>query len=117
MASSSWRAACRGLLRMLPGRPAELPRFRAAVAAALRRPLSPAQPAPTAESATVVLREVNFLLRSQQELAELNERYFPQSGMSQQDIVKATAARVGLAMPKETGNGGEAGDAPTPTAG
>jgi len=46
-------------------------------------------------------REVHFLLSSQQHLKELNEKYFVQSGMTQQEIVAATAARVGFRMPKQ----------------
>ena len=44
--------------------------------------------------------ESHFLLRAQQHLRELNERYFPLSGKSQQEVVAATAARVGLRMPE-----------------
>ena len=32
----------------------------------------------------------------------LNKRYFPQSGMTQQEVVVATAKRVGLAMPEQS---------------
>ena len=52
------------------------------------------------EQAEAIGREYLFLLESQRKLQELNEKYFPQSGMTQQEIIEATAKRVGLNMPK-----------------
>jgi hypothetical protein len=48
-----------------------------------------------------LLREAEFLLRAQKHLHELNERYFPQSGMTPQEVVESTAARVGFRLPKQ----------------
>lgn len=48
-----------------------------------------------------LLTETTFLLKAQEHLEELNKRYFPLSGKSQQEVVEATAARVGLRMPEK----------------
>lgn len=88
----------RSLLRALPcHRPSELPRFRSAVVDAVRQ--HPTSQLPASSSVNTV-KEALFLLRAKQHLQELNERYFPQSGMSQKEVTEATAARVGLRMPK-----------------
>lgn len=55
---------------------------------------------PSAASSSIV-SETTFYLQSMQHLLELNLRYFPQSGKSQKEVVAATAARVGLQMPKK----------------
>ena len=68
---------------------------------------------PESDRNTNLLRETHFLLRAHEHLRELNERYFPQSGMTQQEVVAATAARVGFRMPKATEN---AQDSPDPNA-
>ena len=46
-------------------------------------------------------KEAEFLVDAHAHLADLNARYFPQSGMTQKEVVAATAARVGLQMPKQ----------------
>ena len=80
-------ATTRSLRRLMPR---ELSDLRSEVAAVAR----------SAAKDGRLLTEAHFLLRAQQHLHELNVRYFPQSGMTQQEIVAATAARVGLRMPK-----------------
>lgn len=80
----------RDLIRSLPCRPSELPSLRGELLDAVKN--GPAN--------SGLLAEANFLLRAQQHLKELNARYFPLSGKSQQEVVAATAARVGLRMPK-----------------
>mmetsp|Transcript_29324 Transcript_29324/g.75602 ORF Transcript_29324/g.75602 Transcript_29324/m.75602 type:complete len:89 (+) Transcript_29324:101-367(+) len=57
--------------------------------------------APRSDSNAMLLQEMQTMLSAQQHLKTLNERYFPQSGMSQQEVVAATAARVGFQMPKQ----------------
>ena len=84
------------MLDLLPCRPSELTRFRAAIKTAF----APAEGVASSESA--LLKETEFMLRSQAHLAELNARYFPQSGMTDKEVVEATAARVGFRMPKES---------------
>ena len=82
-------ASVRELLRCLPCRPSEAPRLRSALADVLGRSSPP----------DALLAEATYLLRAQRHLAALNARYFPQSGMSEREVVAATAARVGLRMP------------------
>ena len=86
------------VLDLLPCRPSELTRFRSAIKTAF------APPAGTAPADSALLKETEFMLRSQATLAELNARYFPQSGMTEKEVVEATAARVGFRMPKESGS-------------
>ena len=38
---------------------------------------------------------------AQKHLLELNLKYFPQSGMTEKEIIEATAKRVGFNMPAE----------------
>jgi hypothetical protein len=85
----------RDLIRVLPCRLSEMPSLRTEVADVLR-----ATSTDGASGANGLLTETHFLLRAQQHLHVLNVRYFPQSGKSQQEVVAATAARVGLQMPK-----------------
>ena len=84
----------RALLRLIPCRPSESARFRASVLSVARRPPE------SGAAADALLRETHFLLDAQQHLQVLNERYFPSSGMTPQEVVTATAARVGFKMPK-----------------
>lgn len=86
-------ASLRSLIRLLPCR------LRSGVADYVRR-------APRTDGNAKLLREAEFLLASHRHLQELNERYFPQSGMSQQEVVAATAARVGFRMPKPSEDAG-----------
>lgn len=99
----------RKLLDLLPVRPSEASRFRGAVSAAARNLTegsaatagSPATPRATAAGCELAAREAEFMLSSQAELAELNLRYFPTSGMTDQQVVEATAARVGFSLDKD----------------
>ena len=85
----------RSLLRMVPCR------FRGSVLGLTRsRPQSDA-------AADALLREMHFLLSAQQHLKILNKKYFPTSGMSEQEVIAATAARVGFRMPKAPAADGE----------
>lgn len=90
-------ATVRSLVRSLPCRPSEMPHLRNALADVLA-----AKPTTTASSprATGLLEEAQFLLSAQQHLDELNQRYFPQSGMTQKEAIASVAARVGFQMPK-----------------
>lgn len=92
----------KAMLELLPCRPAELSRFRTAIGDAFAA--AAARPPPAGVPKDHLVAETAFMLRSQATLHELNERYFPQSGMTDKEVVAATAARVGLAMPK-TGPG------------
>ena len=85
------------LLEVLPCRPAELARFRTAIGDAFAKQL---QAPPVGLPKDHLIAETAFMLHSQAHLAELNARYFPQSGMTDKEIVAATAARVGFQMPK-----------------
>lgn len=87
----------RSLLRELPCRPSEHSRFRSIVVDAMRQHAAGESSAPPAAD---LAKEALFLLRAQRHLKELNLKYFPTSGMSQKEVVEATAARVGLRMPK-----------------
>lgn len=87
-------ATARALIKSLPCRPSELPQLHSEILDVLRAPRA------SAADANVLLTEAHFLYRAQQHLLELNERYFPQSGKSQKEVVAATAARVGFQMPK-----------------
>ena len=80
----------RAILRLLPCRTSELARFRGEVVEVAR----------TANATTSLASETLYMLRAQHKLMELNAKYFPQSGMSEQEVVEATAARVGLRLPK-----------------
>lgn len=88
----------RELLRLLPCRPSERAKFRSVVIDVVRH--LPAPPAAAAADQALAT-ETLFLLRAQQHLKELNERYFPTSGMSEKEVIAATAARVGFRMPKQ----------------
>ena len=84
----------RTLLKTLPCRPSEISsELRGALEAA-------AKSTPESAANSGLCTESYFLLHAQQHLRELNERYFPLSGKSQQEVVAATAARVGFSMPK-----------------
>lgn len=87
-------SALRSLLRLLPCRPSELPRFRSAIVAYARRQ-------PTEPGNDALAREYEFHLQAQKHLRELNERYFPQSGLSEKEMIGRTAAMVGYNLPKE----------------
>jgi hypothetical protein len=80
-------ASLRSLIRLVPCR------LRSSVLDYVRRH------APDAKS-DALFREVHFLWSTQRHLKQLNEKYFPQSGMTQAEVVAATAARVGFRMPK-----------------
>ena len=80
----------RAVLRQLPCRPPQRPYFRSEVIATAR----------DLPATSTLGEEALFLLRAQQHLHELNMRYFPQSGMTEKEVVAATAARVGFRMPK-----------------
>lgn len=97
----------RGLLRLLPCQPSEAPRFRAAVLSAARAAQTDQGRCPPDDP---LLREAEFLLRAQKRLHDLNERYFPQSGMSPQEVVESTAARVGFRLPKQADPDGGSGN-------
>ena len=84
----------RSLLRLVPCR------LRTGVVDYVRR--APAD----GSNASSLLKETHHLLSAQLHLKELNERYFPQSGMSEKEVVAATAARVGFQMPKEVEDAG-----------
>ena len=81
----------RELLRILPCRQSALQQFRGYVLEAVR--LGEGKTAAQAD-------EMIFLLRAQKHLLDLNLRYFPQSGMSEKEVIEATAKRVGFNMPK-----------------
>ena len=83
----------RALLRALPCRPSAMPELRGPLVEALGD-------GGTSGGRKALLSEATFLLQAQQHLEELNQRYFPLSGKTQQEVVAATAARVGLRMPK-----------------
>lgn len=83
-------ASLRSLLRLVPCS------LRSSVVDYVRR-------TPPGEANANMLREAQYLLKSHRHLQELNEKYFPQSGMSQQEVVAATAARVGFRMPQQAG--------------
>ena len=83
----------RGFLRLLPCRPAHLSRFRAEVVAYIRgRPSSP--------ELDSLSREYAFHLSAQAHLHELNLRYFPQSGMTERELLGKIANRVGFKTPE-----------------
>ena len=85
--------ALRSFLRLLPCRPAHLQRFRAdAVDIVRRRPASP--------QLDSLAREYTFHLRAQEHLMELNLRYFPQSGMTERELLGKIANRVGFKAPE-----------------
>lgn len=81
----------RELLRILPCRPTEVSNFRGYVIESARAMLGKPAPNKNAE----LNSEVLFLLRAQQHLHDLNIKYFPQSGMSEREVIEATAKRVG----------------------
>ena len=81
----------RQLLRILPCHAKELPNFRGYVIQSARARLGKPAPNKNAE----LTSEALFLLRAQQHLRNLNIKYFPQSGMSEREVIEATAKRVG----------------------
>ena len=81
----------RDMLRALPCRPAELPRFRAAITGMFRGSSQPDE---------VTAREVAFHLQSQKHQRELNDRYFPQSNLSDKERIANLAKTVGLQVPE-----------------
>ena len=83
----------RAILRLLPCRTSELARFRSEV-------IEVARAANATTDAKRLGSETLYMMRAQQTLMDLNAKYFPQSGMSEQEVVAATAARVGLQLPK-----------------
>ena len=83
----SMTASLRSIVRLVPCR-----LRRAVLDLGVRRSGSPDEK---------LLKETHFLLTAQQHLKELNLRYFPQSGMTDQEMIAATAARVGFQMPKQ----------------
>ena len=91
-------AALKGVLKLLPCRPAEVGKFQKYFLEAGEQMIAAkaGSKAPLASLAT----EYEFLLSAQKHLLELNLRYFPQSGMTEREIIEATAKRVGFNMPK-----------------
>lgn len=83
-------SSLRAFLRLLPCRPLERQRTRAEVVAYLRE--QPPTPA--------LSRELTFHLQAQAHLRELNLRYFPQSGLTEREIIAKTAERVGFKAPE-----------------
>ena len=79
----------RAILRALPCRPSELPRFRAAVVSLYRDSTRPE-----------LSKELSFYLDSLQKQRELNQRYFPQSLLTPQERIAKLANVVGLQMPE-----------------
>ena len=82
----------RSLVRALPYTTSEI---RAELADILAKPNSPSK-------ANGLLTEATFLLGAQRHLEVLNAKYFPQSQKSQQEVLEATAARVGVRVPDKT---------------
>jgi hypothetical protein len=76
------------ILSALCVRPSELPTFKAAITKVLE--VRPDER---------VGREVAFYLQALQKQRELNERYFPQSKLSDEDRLAKLANTVGLQMP------------------
>lgn len=87
--------ALKSLLKILPCRPAELEKFQGFFIESGKDMLA-AKP-----SIAELTKEYEFLLRAQKHLLELNLKYFPQSGMTEKEIIEATAKRVGFNMPAE----------------
>lgn len=82
----------RDMLRALPCRPSELPRFRAAIVGMFRGSPQPDE---------VTAREVAFHLQAMKHQRELNERYFPQSELSEKERIANLAKTVGLQVPDD----------------
>ena len=82
----------RDMLRALPCRPSELPRFRAAIVGMFRDSPQPDE---------VTAREVAFHLQSMKHQRMLNERYFPQSDLSDKQRIANLAKTVGLQVPED----------------
>ena len=85
----------KAILRLLPCQPAEAPRFRDAV-----KKLAQAGAAGTEEQRKNVAAEVAFHLHAQQQMRELNARYFPHVEMTDRERVAKMANRVGLQSPE-----------------
>tara|TARA_B110001452_G_scaffold93535_1_gene77218 strand:- start:48 stop:407 length:360 start_codon:yes stop_codon:yes gene_type:complete len=83
----------RNILRSLPCRPSELPHFRTAIVGMFRDSPQPDE---------VTAREVAFHLQSMKHQRELNERYFPQSNLSDKERIANLAKTVGLQVPEDT---------------
>ena len=81
----------RPLLRALPCRPSELPHFRAAAVSLYRDSSRPE-----------VVRELSFYFESLRKQKELNDRFFPQSELTQSERVAKLANVVGLEMPESS---------------
>ena len=82
-------AMLRALLRALPCRPSELPHFRAATVALYRDSSRPE-----------VARELSFYFESLRKQRELNDRFFPQSELTQSERMAKLANVVGLELPE-----------------
>lgn len=82
----------RTLLRALPCRPSELPHFRAAAVSLYR----------DSSSRPEVVRELSFYFESLRKQRELNDRYFPQSELTQSERMAKLANVVGLEMPESS---------------
>ena len=81
----------RPLLRALPCRPSELPHFRAAAVSLYRDSSRPE-----------VVRELSFYFESLRKQKELNDRFFPQSELTQSERMAKLANVVGLEMPESS---------------
>ena len=79
----------RQILKALPCRPQELPRFRGAVCGLFKDSTQP----------DTVAREVAFYLQALQKQRELNDRYFKPSELSEKDRLSKLANTVGLQLP------------------
>ena len=75
----------------LPCRPSELPHFRAAAVSLYRDSSRPE-----------VVRELSFYFESLRKQKELNDRFFPQSELTQSERMAKLANVVGLEMPESS---------------
>ena len=107
-------AALKGVLKLLPCRPAELGKFQKVFVEAGEHMIA-SKPAGAKEPLAALATEYEFLLSSQKHLHELNMRYFPQSGMTEREVIEATARRVGFNMPKLHGDDTPSGSTPPPS--
>ncbi|KAL3922894.1 MAG: hypothetical protein SGPRY_004395 [Prymnesium sp.] len=83
----------RSFLRLFPCRPEQRQAFRAQAVSYIRGQ-------PTSPKLDALTREYEFHLRAQAQLKELNLRYFPQSGMTERELLSKIANRVGFKAPE-----------------
>ena len=83
----------RPLLRLLPCRPAHVHRFRTDIVEYVRK-------RPASAELDALSREYAFHLKAQAHLMDLNMRYFPQSGMSERELIGKIANKVGFKAPE-----------------